>query len=106
MEVFFDPEKTNYEALTKLFFETHDPSQVNRQGPDIGTQYRTEIFYIDDKQKETADKLVKELQEKGVKVATKVSKATIFWDAEKYHQDYYQNKGTLPYCHFYEKKFK
>ena len=105
VEVIFDPQKTNYETLTKLFFETHDPTQVNRQGPDIGTQYRTEIFYTSDQQKEIAEKLISQLRDKGFDVATKVTKATTFWDAEFYHQDYYDNKGTLPYCHIYQKKF-
>ena len=60
--VVYNPDETNYEELTKLFFETHDPTQVNRQGPDIGTQYRTEIFYLDDEQKATAEKLIKILK--------------------------------------------
>ena len=105
VEVFYDPAKTSYEALAKLYFETHDPSQLNRQGPDIGTQYRSEIFYLNDDQKKTAEKLIKILEDKGVKVVTKLTKAPKFWDAEAYHQNYYDLKGKKPYCHIYQKKF-
>jgi len=104
-EVTYDPDKTNYEELAKLFFETHDPTQVNRQGPDIGTQYRTEIFYLDDEQKTTAEKLINILKGKGYDVVTKVTPATTFWKAEDYHQNYYENKNGTPYCHVYKKKF-
>jgi peptide methionine sulfoxide reductase msrA/msrB len=103
--VVYDPEQTTYEELAKLFFETHDPTQVNRQGPDIGTQYRTEIFYLDDEQKQTAEKLINILKGKGIDVVTKVTPATAFWKAEDYHQSYYENKNGTPYCHFYQKKF-
>ena len=81
-------------------FETHDPSQLNRQGPDVGTQYRSEIFYLDEDQKKIAEKLIKILEDKGVKVVTKLTKAPKFWDAEAYHQNYYDLKGKkalLPY---------
>ena len=105
VEVIFDPSKVSYEELTRLFFEIHDPTQVNRQGPDIGDQYRSEIFYVNDEQKKIADDLVKILEGKGYKVATKVTRATTFWPAEDYHQDYYEHKGTLPYCHGYTKRF-
>ncbi|MCM8528430.1 MAG: peptide-methionine (S)-S-oxide reductase, partial [Lentisphaeraceae bacterium] len=99
------PEKTDYETLAKIFFETHDPTQLNRQGPDIGTQYRSEIFYLNEEQKEIAEKLIGQLKDKGLNVVTTVTKATKFWDAERYHQDYYDNKGSQPYCHIYQKKF-
>jgi len=105
VEVVFDPKLVSYEELTRLFFEIHDPTQVDRQGPDIGDQYRSEIFYVDDEQKRIAEELIKTLKDKGYKVATKVTKATTFWPAEDYHQDYYDNKGTLPYCHGYTKRF-
>lgn len=105
VEIVFDPNQVTYEELTKLFLEIHDFTQVDRQGPDIGNQYRSEIFYTDEEQKKVAENLLKILQGKGYKVATKVTRATTFWPAEDYHQDYYENKGTLPYCHGYEKKF-
>lgn len=105
VKITYDPKLISYEDLAKLFFETHDPTQVNRQGPDIGEQYRTEVFYEDDSQKEIAEMLIKQLQDKGYNVATKVTKAGTFWSAEKYHQDYYNNTGGTPYCHVYKKKF-
>lgn len=105
VEVVFDPSITDYESLCKIFFETHDPTQVDGQGPDIGTQYRSEVFYLNEKQKEIAEKLIDTLNTKGFKVATKVTKASEFFVAENYHQDYYDHKGTLPYCHAYKKKF-
>lgn len=105
VKVIFDPTKISYETLAKLFFEIHDPTQINRQGPDIGEQYRSEIFYTTSAQKQTAEKLITELRLKGYKIATKITSATRFWSAEQYHQDYYQRKGTLPYCHIYTKRF-
>jgi peptide methionine sulfoxide reductase msrA/msrB len=103
--VVFDPQKTDYETLCRLFFETHDPTQVDRQGPDIGDQYRTEVFYTNNEQKEIAEKLKKLLEDKGLKVATNITEATRFWDAEDYHEHYYANKGGTPYCHGYTKRF-
>jgi peptide methionine sulfoxide reductase msrA/msrB len=105
VEIEFDPTKTTYEELAKLFFEIHDPTQVDRQGPDIGEQYRSEVFYLNDEQKAIAEKLISQLENKGYRVATKVSKASIFYPAENYHQDYYERKGSLPYCHGYTKRF-
>ena len=105
-KVVFDSTKVSYEELAKLFFETHDPSQVNRQGPDIGTQYRSEVFYTEDYQKEIIEKLIKELENSGLNVATKITAATTFYPAENYHQEYYENKGSTPYCHIYTKRFK
>jgi peptide methionine sulfoxide reductase msrA/msrB len=105
VEVVYDPNKTSYEKLAKLFFETHNFSQVNRQGPDIGTQYRSAIFYLNDEQREIAEKLVKKLKEKGKKVATEITPAGKFWPAEEYHQQYYDKNGKRPYCHVYRKIF-
>ncbi|MBN2602316.1 MAG: bifunctional methionine sulfoxide reductase B/A protein [Candidatus Marinimicrobia bacterium] len=100
VQVIFDPAKTSFEELAKLFFETHDFTQTNGQGPDIGEQYLSYIFFTSDEQKEIAQKLVNILEEKGYDVATKLEKATEFYKAENYHQDYYQNNGKKPYCHF------
>ncbi len=105
VEVIFDNTKTSYEELCKLFFETHDPTQLNRQGPDIGTQYRSEIFYTNRKQKQIAEKLISILKQKGYDVVTALNKAKTFWRAENYHQNYYEKKGEKPYCHFYIQKF-
>jgi peptide methionine sulfoxide reductase msrA/msrB len=104
-EIVFDPEKTTYENIAKLFFEIHDPTQANGQGPDIGEQYLSEIFYKNEEQKAIAEKLINILKSKGYNVVTKLRKATEFWKAENYHQDYYDHKGTLPYCHGYIKRF-
>ncbi len=105
LEVNYDPCSTTYEELSKLFFEIHDPTQLNRQGPDVGEQYKSVIFYTDDQQKQTAQKLIDALKAKGYKVVTELVKADKFWAAEDYHQHYYQKKGETPYCHFYRKKF-
>ena len=101
----FDPLKTSYEALARVYFETHDFSQLNRQGPDIGHQYRSAIFYFREGQKETAMKLIGLLRQKGFDVKTEVSPAGNFWPAEKYHQDYYEKNGQEPYCHIRKKAF-
>lgn len=103
--IIFDPAKTNYEAIIRMFFEIHDPTQVNRQGPDIGDQYRSEIFYLNPEQKETVEKLIGLLKHKGYDVATQVTLASTFWKAEDYHQQYYEKEGKTPYCHGYVKRF-
>ncbi len=104
-EVLFDAELGSYEDILKIFFETHDPSQLNRQGPDVGTQYRSAIFYQTQEEKETAEKLIQILREKGVDVVTELTPFEKFWRAEDYHQHYYFKKGQTPYCHIYQKKF-
>lgn len=104
-EVVYDPNKISYEELTKYFFEIHDPTQVDRQGPDIGEQYRSVIFYTSQQEKNIAINLISILKGKGYDVVTKLEEADSFYPAENYHQDYYQNKGNLPYCHSYQKKF-
>ncbi|NLE68323.1 MAG: bifunctional methionine sulfoxide reductase B/A protein [Lentisphaerae bacterium] len=106
VEVLFDPRQTTYETLAKLFFEIHDPTQSDRQGPDIGEQYRSVVFYRDEAQKATAEKLIAQLKANGFKVVTRLEPAAKFWPAEPYHQDYYFNKGTTPYCHAPVKRFE
>lgn len=105
VRIVFNPEIINYETLAKCFFEIHDPTQRDGQGPDIGEQYRSEIFYLSEEQKETALRLIEVLKQKGYDVATRVTPAATFWPAESYHQDYYEKKGTEPYCHRYTKRF-
>jgi peptide methionine sulfoxide reductase msrA/msrB len=105
VKVTYDVKKTNYETLLKLFLEIHDPTQVGRQGPDIGDQYRSEIFYKNDAQKAIAIKYIDILKDKGMKVATRVTRATEFYPAEEYHQDYYFRNGKVPYCHGYVERF-
>ena len=105
IEVEFNPAQVSYETLAKLFFEIHDPTQLNRQGPDIGTQYRSAVFYTSGEQRKVAEKLIALLKTKGFNVVTSVEKARTFWEAEAYHQDYYQKNGHQPYCHIYQKRF-
>jgi len=105
VQIVFEPEKVSYEELVKLFFEIHDFTQVNRQGPDIGKQYRSAIFYTNEDQKETAKTVIKILINKNYSVATSLVEASKFWDAEEYHQDYYNKTGGNPYCHIYKKIF-
>ncbi len=105
VRVEYDSQVTDFETLAKLFFEIHDPTQLNRQGPDVGTQYRSEIFYSSAQEQAIALKLIEKLKQKGYKVVTKVTKAGEFYPAESYHQDYYLKKGTQPYCHVYTKRF-
>jgi peptide methionine sulfoxide reductase msrA/msrB len=105
VEVVFDPSKTTYEKLARLFFEIHDPTEVDRQGPDIGDQYRSAVFYTDVEQKLVTEKLIGLLKAKGYKVVTQVAPAGKFWEAEQYHQNYYNRTGKEPYCHVYTKRF-
>lgn len=99
LEVTFDPSQTTFEELAKLFFEIHDPTQTNGQGNDIGEQYLSVIFYDSEAQKKTSENLIALLKLKGYKVATQLRKATTFWPAEEYHQQYYAKEGGTPYCH-------
>lgn len=98
VEVTFDPDRTNFQELLKLFWDIHDPTLVNRQGPDVGTQYRSAIFYHNDQQKLEALRAIKSLKNSGRfkrDIATEVSAASTFWQAEEYHQKYLQKKGLL-----------
>ncbi len=105
VEVVYDPSRVDYQSLAKLFFEIHDPTQTDGQGPDLGDQYRSEIFYTSPQQQQIAQKLIETLEAKGLKVATKLTEATKFYRAEEYHQDYYSRKGSEPYCHFRTQRF-
>lgn len=92
----YDSDKISYEKLVKSFFAMHDPTQINRQGPDTGTQYRSAIFYYSDIQKKTAERIKKELDSMEVYddyIATEISPAKTFYKAEDYHQKYLEKKG-------------
>jgi len=104
-EIEYDGSETSYEDLVKLFFETHDFTQTNGQGPDIGPQYLSCIFYSNDEEKNIALKYIRLLEVKGYKVATMLKPVSEFWRAEDYHQQYYEHKGSTPYCHKYRKIF-
>ncbi len=90
----FDPSKVTYETLLKQFFRMHDPTQMNRQGPDVGDQYRSAIFYFDDDQKATAEKVKQAIQKNFDKpVVTEITKTSEFYPAEDYHQKYTERTG-------------
>lgn len=103
--VLFDPRKTSYLKLLRLYFETHDFTQVGGQGPDIGTQYKSVIFYCNDEQHYAAEESFEILIGMGYQVATLLKPAEVFWMAEEYHQLYYDKNGDTPYCHIYRKVF-
>ncbi len=106
VEIKYNPRVVSYETLVKLFFEIHDPTQANGQGPDIGEQYKSAIFYNTEEEKEIVSKLIKILKDKNYDIVTKVIKAdTPFWEAEDYHQNYYEKHNKKPYCHAYVKRF-
>jgi peptide methionine sulfoxide reductase msrA/msrB len=106
VEVVFDHELIDYEVLAKLFFEIHNPTQKMRQGPDIGPQYRSAIFYLTEKQRKAAEKLIDQLKKQGLSVVTEVLPAGVFYPAEDLHQQYYVRTGKEPYCHTRVQRFK
>ena len=96
VKIEFDENEVSYEELVKVFFKIHDPTQLNRQGPDIGTQYRSEIFYKDENQKKIAEKIKEEFNKKlNGKVVTNISEEKLYQPAEEYHQYYLKRKGVL-----------
>lgn len=116
-QLFFDPKQVNFEQLLEVFWKVHDPTTLNRQGNDVGTQYRSVIFYHNATQKELAEKYKKELNASGAwdkPIVTEISPFTVFYKAEDYHQNYYNLNGDQPYCQFvikpklekFEKVFK
>jgi peptide-methionine (S)-S-oxide reductase len=99
----FDPGKISFEELLEVFWKTHDPTTLNKQGADVGTQYRSVIFYHDDNQKKIAEALKNKLEEAKIydkTIVTEISPLTEFYPAEKYHQNYYDNNPMQPYCSF------
>lgn len=105
VRVIYDPRKIDYELLCRLFFEIHDFTQVDGQGPDLGPQYRSEIFTVNREQADAANRILDELVGMGYEPATRVTPAGRFWPAEEYHQDYYGKTGKTPYCHVRRKIF-
>jgi peptide methionine sulfoxide reductase msrA/msrB len=105
VKVYYNPLEVSYEELAKFFFEIHDPTQTDGQGPDIGNQYLSAIFYRSRSEFDTAVRLIEILEAKGLKIATTLRGAAIFYPAEEYHQDYYVRKGSQPYCHAWVKRF-
>ncbi|MBV6431150.1 MAG: Peptide methionine sulfoxide reductase MsrA 2 [Bryobacteraceae bacterium] len=100
-QVTFDPAVTTFRELLEVFFSSHDPTTLNRQGNDTGTQYRSAIFHHSAGQKETAEEVIRELTREGVwrdPIVTEVTPASQFYRAEDYHQEYYRNNGNQPYC--------
>ncbi len=101
IEIEYDPAVVPFEKLLDVFFTTHDPTTLNRQGADVGTQYRSGVFYHDDEQKRIAEAVIAKLDAAKVfpgKIVTEVTKATIFYPAEDYHQDYFATNPFQPYC--------
>lgn len=102
IQITYNPAEIAYEDLLEIFFSTHDATTLNRQGNDVGTQYRSEIFYTTEAQKASAENFIKLLTDQKIygdkKIVTKISKATTFYPAENYHQDYYAQNSNQPYC--------
>ncbi len=101
VQVKFDPDVVSYRDLLNVFFGIHDPTTLNRQGADVGTQYRSAIFYHNDEQKATAEQAIKELNEQHIwdrPIVTEVKPFDKFFKAENYHQEYYAHNQFQPYC--------
>lgn len=103
VQVLYDPAKITFDELLEVFWQTHDPTTLNRQGNDVGTQYRSVVFYHNAEQKEKTEKYKAELNKSGAfdnPIVTEIAPYTAFYSAENYHQDYYNNNGSQPYCTF------
>ena len=103
IQITYNPQVISFAELLEVFFETHDPTTLNRQGNDVGTQYRSAVFYHNEKQKEEAEYYIKKLDESGAfanPIVTEVTAFTVFYTAENYHQDYFKLNGEQPYCNF------
>jgi peptide-methionine (S)-S-oxide reductase len=103
IQIKFDPQVIPFEKILDIFWHTHDPTTLNRQGNDIGTQYRSAIFFHNEKQKEIAEKSKKDLEDKGVyknSIVTEITPLKNFYAAEDYHKDYYDNHQDTPYCNY------
>ncbi len=103
VKIVFDPGEVSYEELLQVFFATHDPTTLNRQGNDVGTQYRSAVFYTNDRQKELAEAYIKFLNKEDVYdqyIITEIVPATTFYEAEDYHKNYLDNNPDNPYCQY------
>jgi len=103
VKVVYDPAVITYPEILEIFFKTHDPTTLNRQGNDVGTQYRSVIFYTDNNQKDTATEIKRKLQQEGIwnnPVVTEIVEFEVFYPAEDYHDDYYERNQSQPYCNF------
>lgn len=103
IEVEYDPAIISFKELLLIFFKTHNPTTLNRQGNDAGTQYRSAVFYADEEQKAEAEAMIKQLDAEGIfdnKIVTQVVPEETFYKAEDYHQDYFNNNSDQPYCAF------
>jgi methionine-S-sulfoxide reductase len=105
VRVRFDASRIGYEAIAKRFFEIHDPTQADGQGPDLGPEYRSAVFFTSAEQQHIAQSLIARLEQRGYDVATELRAAEQFWPAEGYHQDYYEKTGKTPYCHTRVRRF-
>jgi peptide-methionine (S)-S-oxide reductase len=94
----YDPARIAYDDLLTVFFAVHDPATLNRQGSDVGTQYRSAVFYTDDDQKQAAEAFIRKLNGSGPKVVTEVKPLEAFYEAEEYHRQYYRSNTSAPYC--------
>lgn len=99
IEVLYDPQLVDYKSLTSLFFNIHDPTQIGAQGPDVGDQYSSMIFYNSKSEKDISLNLISTLEGKGYAISTELKKSSTFWKAEENHQDYYKKNNGTPYCH-------
>jgi peptide-methionine (S)-S-oxide reductase len=103
VQIVYDPSRISFDELLEVFWKTHDPTTLNRQGNDVGTQYRSAIFYHNDEQKTKAEKYKAELDKSGAfdnKIVTEITPFSKFYVAEDYHQNYFNNNGSQPYCYF------
>ncbi len=101
VQITFDPKVISFKQLLQVFFTVHDPTTLNRQGADVGTQYRSVIFYHDDEQKRVAEQVIKEIEAEKIwdaPIVTELAPAKAFYTAEDYHQEYFQNNPNQPYC--------
>ncbi|RZG79784.1 peptide-methionine (S)-S-oxide reductase MsrA [Acinetobacter venetianus] len=96
----FDEQQISYTQLLNVFFTTHDPTTLNRQGNDIGTQYRSVVYYFNEKQKQQAEQIIHSLEDEGLNIVTELSPVPTFYPAEEYHQNFYARNPSQGYCNF------